>query len=148
MQEICLLDKWLKAWNPCISNRSGYRLISKGTDFSDSCRSFFPTVPDFSPLLSFPLLSFPLVFLISRLRTNNALSTTTTATTPAGNTVYRQDIAFFARSIFFLLRITELISRIDWRANKRDNFGLDSVLEFIFMMEWNKLRDSHFLRCI
>lgn len=98
------------------------------------------------PLLSSSLLSSHLVFLISRLRTNNALSTTTTATTPAGNTVYRQDIAFFARSIFFLLRITELISRIDWRANKRDNFGLDSVLEFIFMMEWNKLRDSHFLR--
>lgn len=51
-REICLLDKWVKAWNPCVSDRAGYRLISKGTDFSDSCRSFFPTVPH-SP---FPLL--------------------------------------------------------------------------------------------
>ena len=131
MQEICLLDKWLKAWNPCISNRSGYRLISKGTDFSDSCRSFFPTVPDFSPLLSFPLLSFPLVFLISRLRTNNALSTTTTTTTPAGNTVYRQDIAFFARPIFFLLR------RVlqDWSVESID--ALTSVIILAWTLYWN-----------
>lgn len=84
-----------------------------------------------SPLLFSSLLSSPLVFLISRLRTNNALSTTTTTTTPAGNTVYRQDIAFFARPIFFLLR------RVlqDWSVESID--ALTSVIILAWTLYWN-----------
>lgn len=93
--------------------------------FSDSSWLLSSPLPFLSP----PLSSTP-VFLISRLRTNNALSTTITA---AGNTVYRQDIEFFARPIFSCCVAYYRINQLDRleHVNEPDGF----VLDYIYMDE-------------